>query len=229
MKLNFNLQHFSFFCLGALTIMLTDVYVFSDFTASVITATTASITLLIALKTASKVNKWLDEKIKDKKFEKAHHFFEDLHRLTVSVTLLEALLQRIASKPLNLQDEDLVNALTEANEKLQTSKNLLLELSIHEYHLIGLKIKLRNNKAYEKYYSYAAKILKHAHYCLQSYKALIATKDKHNFNNVHYIYHKQSEIIKSKKEIKIIHDTFQYISKGLAKVEFSKMYDLKGD
>ncbi|MEY8773031.1 hypothetical protein AB6T85_21720 [Erwinia sp. ACCC 02193] len=231
MKLSFNLQHFTFFCTGALTIMLIDVYVFSDFTAPVITATTASITLLIALKTAAKVNKWLDDKIKDKKFEQAHNFYEDLHRLTVSIALLKSYLD--ALRPIQpqkyiLNDGDLINDLAIAKEKLDESNRLLTEIAIYENYFIGLKIKLTKNEAHSKFYSYAVKIVKHAECCLAAYNNIIDTKENSTIPHATYIYHQQNQISLHKKGVKYYHDTFNYISTGLARIEFSNMFDLKG-
>lgn len=231
MKISFNLQHFTFFCIGALTVMLIDVYVFSDFTAPVITATTASITLLIALKTAAKVNKWLDDKIKDKKFEQAHNFYEDLHRLTISLALLKSYLDNlrpIHSHTPKLNDGDLINDLAIVKEKLDESFKLLTEIAIYKKYFKGLNIKLINNESHHKYYSYALKIVRHAECCLAAYNNIIDTKENSPIPHTTYIYHQQNQILLHKKDVRYYHDTFDYISTGLARVEFSNMFDLKG-
>lgn len=217
------------FYIGFLIPIFIDVYIFSPITAPTVTATIASITLGLAIYAASKVNKWFSDKVKDKKFEKAHNFYDNQFKLYVAISQFHTQLisfrftDDLSEK--TYQREILNNIRDRHRETLQ----LLIELGAARAQFKTQRILFNYEEVSHKYTSRAATYLHRAGIILKITDPVIYEK----FNHMKEPTLTMADIMflseDAKKQLNGLAQSFNYIAVGILKIGFEDMFNLVDD
>lgn len=214
----------TFYC-GFLIPVFIDVYLYNPIAAPTVTATTASITLGLAIYAASKVNKWFSDKIRDRKFDKAHSYFDDQLKLYVACSHLNAQISGFLFTSKILEKTYKMERLSNIRESHQHAIKTLIDMAATREHFKATKINFRVSKLSSKYTQRAARFIKCVADLLNSFDPVI-------FEMIPEAEKKQEIIVKCNKLKSAsigFFNSFEYLGSRMIQISFEDMFSLNED
>lgn len=225
--LHLKFSHLLFFYAGAFTFIQLDIWYWTPkegITPAAFTASASTITLLLALIALAKVNKWLDDKIKDKRFEKAHYFFEKMAELYVSMSRLNSAIINIPTERGLVKTSLFVEGLQEIKDIRKQAVALMIDVAATEKHFSAMGIKFHHSKSLGKYLTHCVHISKQA-YTMSTFLENREFPDVGKIDEKFQL--KFDKIVEDcRQDINVRYDTCNYIGEGFLKLKFESMFEL---